>query len=786
LVDALRWESQGRDRSLLLRGRDLKSAEAWIARQAERTEPRPTQLQSEFLHESRAWETRRTQYIAGGVAVALAVAIVLGIVALLQRNTARTQAAIARSRELAVSSASQLSVDPERSVLLALEAVKARRTADANNALRRAVFANRLRAAVPTTSKEIGALVNAVTFSPDGKFVAAASNDGTISIARASKNARAVALPVARTSLVNVCAASTGGAGTQRQVVFGSDGRVVAAANDRGWMQLWQWPTPRKPVTSRFCLDRTTPPSSVDLLSTITGKASFPFRALRLVGTTSVEAVRRDGRLLRWSGRPSANAQLFPLAPSPVDAAAFAASGTRVAYADRRGLGVSVPGSGVLATLRAPRAQFVATNADGTRVAAADDHSITIWTPGATGPLVVLDLDERIRSLAMSRDGNWVATGDDGHAVRVWDASGREEPVVLPGSLGSVTAVAFSSDGKRVVSAGDDAVLRVWSWESSASPSLGGSAVPQAQRFVVTDDGRVAAVAGNTLRIPTPRGVQAFLGVLNPGSVAVSRDGTRAAAADAPALADALQLWDLARSPQPQRVASQERVDAVALSPDGRWLASADFHGMRVGRWPGRTMRALDPSRITYTAAGFDAEANRVAGAAYDGKNSSISIWELPSGERATTFPALGFISRVVFSHDGTHLLAASSDGSVRVWALSGTRTPVVLRGHSGQVNDAAFSPDDEEIVTGGHDKTVRLWELAEDGKSVVLPGPGGAVQQVAFTLGGRGIVAVGVQGARVWPCEFCGPVDRVVDAARRTTTRTLTDDERALFLHAS
>ena len=204
---ALRWDSQHRDRSLLVRGRDLKTAEAWLARQAERTEPRPTPLQTEFLIASREWERGRMQIIVGGVMVALAVAIALGVVALLQRNDARNQAAIARSRELAALAVSQLAADPERSLLLAKEAVGARATAEADNALRRAVFSSRARATVPLAAQQVGGLINAVAFSPDGKHVAAAQENGAVSVvsSTAPRGARARVLPLAPQKPDDVC-----------------------------------------------------------------------------------------------------------------------------------------------------------------------------------------------------------------------------------------------------------------------------------------------------------------------------------------------------------------------------------------------------------------------------------------------------------------------------------------------------------------------------------------------------------------------------------------------------
>ena len=64
LLEAIRWDAHDRDRSLLVRGQDLRRAEAWFGRQKPDLEPRPTELQAQYLLASRAWQTRRTQITA--------------------------------------------------------------------------------------------------------------------------------------------------------------------------------------------------------------------------------------------------------------------------------------------------------------------------------------------------------------------------------------------------------------------------------------------------------------------------------------------------------------------------------------------------------------------------------------------------------------------------------------------------------------------------------------------------------------------------------------------------
>ena len=54
---AIRWNEDGRDRSLLVRGKDLRAAEEWLER-PER-DPRPNELQQDFVRASRRGERRR-------------------------------------------------------------------------------------------------------------------------------------------------------------------------------------------------------------------------------------------------------------------------------------------------------------------------------------------------------------------------------------------------------------------------------------------------------------------------------------------------------------------------------------------------------------------------------------------------------------------------------------------------------------------------------------------------------------------------------------------------------
>jgi dipeptidyl aminopeptidase/acylaminoacyl peptidase len=258
------WEHGGRDASLLLRGRELEAAEAWLGRAAADTEPRPTPLQTQYLVASRQAATReqqaairRQRVTLGASLAALVLMSGLALVAFFQWDRAVTQTAeanaqreraeaqtaeadaqranaearreeaerqqkLATSRALAASAVAQLPTDPELGVLLATRAVGEARTRQAEDALRQALLKSHIRAALHGHTGP----VYSAAFSPDGRRVVTAGDDGTARIWAAAGGA-----PVAELR---------GHTGRVDSAAFGPDGRLVVTASADGTGRVWE------------------------------------------------------------------------------------------------------------------------------------------------------------------------------------------------------------------------------------------------------------------------------------------------------------------------------------------------------------------------------------------------------------------------------------------------------------------------------------------------------------------------------------------------------------------
>lgn len=67
-------------------------------------------------------------------------------------------------------------------------------------------------------------------------------------------------------------------------------------------------------------------------------------------------------------------------------------------------------------------------------------------------------------------------------------------------------------------------------------------------------------------------------------------------------------------------------------------------------------------------------------------------------------------MNAIAFTDDGRQLLTGSTDGSVRMWTVSGELLLTMQVANSGWVNDARFSPDGQTIAIATDDGHVRLY----------------------------------------------------------------------------
>ncbi len=227
------------------------------------------------------------------------------------------------------------------------------------------------------------------------------------------------------------------------------------------------------------------------------------------------------------------------------------------------------------------------------------------------------------------------ASGTPESTLHFWDAAKRRMVVEIPLDE-YCDGLAFSQDGKTLATSGGTITL----WRASdgtklSSYPMGIYASIGANNFTATPDLRLAAYASTVSKV----------------RVVDLRSGK--------------ELWTAAAAPH--------FVTALALSPDGKTLASADGYG-----------------------------------------ESDIYLWDVATGQKIGQLAGHNsWVGSLVFWPDGKKLASASADQTIRVWDVASRKCLDVMHGNRDEVWRLALLPDGQTLASGSKDGSVCLWDTS-------------------------------------------------------------------------
>lgn len=284
----------------------------------------------------------------------------------------------------------------------------------------------------------------------------------------------------------------------------------------------------------------------------------------------------------------------------------------------------------------------------------------------------VLPGTEGTSVLALHPAGKRLAVSDRKN-VGIWDVAedGFRKETTLPDSE-AVTSLVWSSDGEMLVGAMRSGGLVRW-LESSETKHFGGGDGGLVSSLTFSPENSFAAgvVEGFGPRVWFPdHGVAASVWTeLEP-------EGTG-------------RLEESERENFRMRISAAKRVTCLAVSPDGTLLAT----GTDEGRDEGGTAGA---GRLNGGLLLWNAGTAAIAG-------------EISSEQRHE-----GGVISLAFRPDGAMLASGSRDGTIKLWAVAGSRLSLLasLTGHHGAVTRLAFSPGGTRLASAGGDGSAKLWSV--------------------------------------------------------------------------
>ena len=696
---------------------------------------------------------RRALFVATAALTGLLLFGAIAIYALVERSRSRSEAQRAHARELAAAATSNLDVNPQRSVGLAVQAADLEAGAREEEVLRDALLHAQQRDVL-----KAGGPVRVAGCDRSGRHVITGSKDGKVRVYR-----------VGATSPERIMDQD----GPVTAAAYSREGLILTAGRD-GTVQIWgkrAVPLHRLsaggPVTAAFFAGH----DRLVLAMTHNGL----IRLWRVRDGRLLQTIRLRGKAVPKGGGVSPSGRLLVTFAQDrfarvyslvtgllvsrlehrglVHCASFSPNGSLFVTCGHEGLARvwSTATDKQLKVLRGPQINSGAI-LDGTFSpngilvgAAVADGTMRVWEArtgqqfgvgiGHANPATVVAFDPR---------GDALATGGLDNRARTWLKNGKPE-AILVGHTGAINMVEFSPDGRRVVTASEDGTARVW--DSATHPEL---ALIARQRpisaFALSPDRR-RIITGDLRGIASVR-------ALGRRRVSITRRARG-------------PITAVAFGPGGPLIARLPTL-SLAISKSGRLVASGRVDGSIVVRGQaGARKRVFRGGKAGVTAVAFSPDRLLLASGAQSGV---VRLWNLKTGGQQLLPRHKLAVTSVAFSPDGKLLLTAGRDGDARLWDIAARRTLAVLDWHFGPLGGASFSPDGRWIVTAGPSSAGV--GLVSSRKRVLSLSAGRTRPLVAAAFGGhdgRTIITASKDGTiRTYRCDLCGGIDELVALAKR------------------
>jgi WD40 repeat protein/serine/threonine protein kinase len=581
--------------------------------------------------------------------------------------------------------------------------------------------------------------MQSMAFSPDGRFIAGASADGTVCVFETSTQFdRFLFKSPAR--------------------VFGvafADNQTVAAACEDYKVRIWSLAEPDKaPVTLQH-------PAAY-----VNGLAFAP-------GGKRLAAANADSKVHIWEKNAAGWKERPPLVGHNdwVHRVAFSADGKTLASGGGDGAirlwNVGDENITEREVLKEHTGPIYALNfsADGKLLlSGGEDKSIRLWDiSGKEGKVVFTHKDQgRIMSATLSADGKAAAfVGAYSGNIDMWNLTDLAAPkhhAVLRGHNGPSTAMVFAPEGRTLYTTGADYRIRMWEMvipngvQQRIVLPLSEFGLGGVGGMSVSPDGNMLAMHGRY--DPT---VQFF--TLTGGAPAERFRASGYAGGSVPmsfsadsknfALARYANIFYFPLTEQTPKASSLMplhggRVAGLVFAPDGKSLISAGSADQTVRIWDATlaapversTYRLKDSGNtIVSIACTPDGKALGILGS--DKKVRLLDLTVSPPVEREPPLEELSDQPAAIgFSPDGKLLaVLGSKDGRANIWDRTKTRPELqfpiggATANGTSVISSLAFSPDGKSLATSASDG-IAVWDLSNGRKlrSWQLPGMAAAV----------------------------------------------------------
>ena len=542
--------------------------------------------------------------------------------------------------------------------------------------------------------------IYSVVYSPDGKWIATAGEDSVVRFHQATTGELDLSVNTRQ--------------GEVNSITFTPSGESFATAGDDGTVKYWQF-------------------NELQLVSTVKAHRNKVFDVCFTPDGQIMATCGKDPTVRLWDPVSGKSLGLLKGHEQQVEAIAISPDGLLLAS-------VSGDGSARIWDLATRSTRYMLPHGEHRVLSLAfGPNNHWLLTAGIDKILRLWDVQsgkenrvfpgrlhhDELRSVAMSDDASWVATGDGRGAVRVWRIlgdSGLSSSHSQEWSIAwcstkvhhdRVYALAFSPQTSQLVSISQDGqLMRLHSRPRDSlfvsQPRPGG-----VQDIAPVTHQDMLATAGDEgvhlIRLSTGEIVHEFLGGDKPSSAVTVSPNAQLLAAGLES--GEIRVWDLLSGSLRARFMKQVNSSQLSFSPRGDVLAynsskTLTLFDINTGLQTSPSYGKLC-SLIEFSPSGSHIALTKR-------ETNAIEIWDWRRRVHVRTLQGHGAtINRITYGPHGRLLACVDKNRRLIVWDTDQGDEIFSAEAHGYRIHSLMFTPDAQTLITSGDDGCMRMWHVA-------------------------------------------------------------------------